>query len=153
MCAATESAIEPGEAYYSVLQIRGGETVRIDYRADAWNGPPENCLGWWRSRVPTTDGAKARLAPRDVLLNLFAKLAELPDELEFRYVLALVLLRRRILRLEDSQTDRLGCESMTLSCPQRDQHFDVQVVVPNQQRAKQLQQRLVELLYGDSESE
>ncbi len=150
-CAATEEIIEPGEIYYSVLQIHGAETVRTDYRADAWAGPPESCLAWWRSRLPTSPTEKAQLAPRDVLLNLLAELANLPSEVEFRYVLALVMLRRRVLRHQDSKIDEFGQEWLDLYCPHLDQQFSVKVAVPDSQQAEPLQQRLIHLLTSGQE--
>jgi|GEM_PF-161046 len=148
-CAATEQLIEPGEIYYSVLQIQGAETVRADYRTDAWEGPPESCLAWWRARLPSTRTARAQLAPRDVLFNFLVKLAQIPAEVEFRYVLALVMLRRRILRHQDSTIDEFGQEWLNLHCPHRDQQLNIQVAVPDSKRAEALQQRLIDLLYGD----
>ncbi len=150
-CVATELTIQPGEVYYSVLLLQGAEMARLDYRAEAWKGPPEDSFGWWRSRVPTTNGAKAQLAPRDVLLNLLVELAELPAETEFRYVLALVLLRRRLLRLEETRTDETDRDWMVLVSPYRDQPIDVQVAMPEENQTAPLQQRLIDLLYGDSE--
>ncbi len=152
-CATSEQIIQPGEVYYSVLQLQGAETVRLDYRADSWQTPPEDALGWWRSRLPTRSGTKTQLAPRDVLVNLLERLAEVPEEVDFRYVLALVLMRRRIVRLESSTTDSNGCQWLSLHCPHRETDLEVQVSKPEEQHALQLQQRLVELLYADEDGE
>ncbi|MEO2048193.1 MAG: hypothetical protein ABGX16_16695 [Pirellulales bacterium] len=151
VCAASELHIEPGEIYYSVLHVQGAETVRMDYRADSWKGPPEACLGWWRSRLPTAHNSKPQLAPRDVLVNLLIQLADIPSEMEFRYVLSLVMLRRRILRYQDSNFDDSGKEWMDLYCPHREQQLDVQVAAPDSERSIQLQQRLIELLHSGQE--
>ena len=52
LCAETGKALDPGEVYFSVLEVEETETVRRDYGAESWQGPPERSLGWWRSRVP-----------------------------------------------------------------------------------------------------
>ena len=92
-CAHSDKNLEPGEVYFSVLEVRQSETIRRDFSAEAWPGPPAECLGWWRSRVPLRD-EKPKLAPTDVLLNLFSALAEQPSETQFRYLLGLLLTRQ-----------------------------------------------------------
>ncbi len=150
-CVTSQRVIEPGEVYYSVLQLQGAEIVRLDYRADAWLEPPENSFGWWRSRLPAKSGIKASLAPRDVLVNLLVQLADVPEETEFRYVLALVLMRRRIIRMESTETDDLGHQRLVLHCPYRSMTLEVQVANPSQEQSEQLQQRLFDLLYSNGE--
>jgi hypothetical protein len=152
-CSATDRELQPGEVYFSVLEEHGAELVRYDYCVDAWLGGPHDCLGWWRARVPTDNGAKPQLAPTDVMLNLFATLQDKPGEETFRYLLGLVLLRRRALRRDDSHHDDEGREVLTLYCPRRDEHFELIVAEPDAAQADQLQQRMIDLLYGDGETD
>jgi len=116
---------------------------------EAWPGPPEDCLGWWRSQVPTKDDTKPKLAPTEVMLNLFAALAERAEDQEFRYLLGLLLLRRRVLRRDDTKQDGNGREVLVLFCRRRDTQFELVVAEPNAEQAKLLQQRMIDLLYGD----
>ena len=101
-CAATDRPFAPGEAFFSVLaptpEDPDGEIIeRRDYCREAWQGPPENAVGWWRSKMP--DGvAKPRLAPNEVMLELFHRWADEPQRVEARYVLTLLLLRRKVVR-------------------------------------------------------
>jgi len=154
-CAKTGKVLLPGEVYFSVLtlQEKGNETetIRRDYSAEAWLGLPENCLGWWRSRVPVKN-EKPRLAPTDVMLNLFASLADKPSDTQFRYLLGLLLIRRRVLRREESHGNETGQEVLTLFAQRRDQRYQMIVDEPDQQQASQIQQRMIDLLYGDGES-
>src|SRR5690606_17314420 len=53
VCAATARPLSPGEVYFSVLTAAGHDFERHDYSVEAWHGPPDPCLGWWRSRIPT----------------------------------------------------------------------------------------------------
>jgi hypothetical protein len=93
------------------------------------------------------DSSKPKLAPQDVLLNLFAELADRPHEAEFRYVLGLLLMRRRILKLEDSRRES-DDEVLVLECPRRNEQFELRVATPDPSRMEALQERIVELLYG-----
>jgi hypothetical protein len=152
ICTASSRAIYPGEVYFSVLEASGHEFVRHDYCVEAWAGPPEECVGWWRSRVPTKDDNQPRLAPTEVMLNLFEALSERPAETEFRYLLGLLLLRRRVLRRDDSSRDDQLREVLQLHCQSRSKDYELVVAEPVAERAVQLQQQMLNLLYGNGGS-
>ena len=148
-CAATERNLEPGDVYFSFLKAEQGELLRFDYRAEAWQGAPEDCLGWWRSRIPTKEGGAPTLAPPEVMLNLFVTLADRPDDEEFRYLLGLLLLRRRVLKRDDSFQNDAGREVLLVNCSRRKEVWELLVAEPAADQAQQLQQRMIDLLYGD----
>ena len=157
-CAATERPLEPGEVCYSVLEVQGADVVRRDFCSEAWTGPPDVAFGWWKARVPEPANKKIKLAPNDVLLELFDQLADRPDHQDMRYVLTLLLVRRRVLRL-DVAIDQHGRESladhraqsMTVHCPKRDASYEVPVAMPNEDRIDEIQQQLSELLVSGAE--
>lgn len=146
-CAVSGRTLLPGETYFSTLSLQPGGTVRQDYSAAEWRGPAEGAIAWWRSQMAESDSSRPKLAPQDVLLNLFTELAQRPDEAEFRYVLGLLLVRRRIVKLEETRRDG-GDEVLVLDCPRRNEQYEVRVTPPAPERTEQLQQRMVELLYG-----
>ncbi len=152
LCAQSGKAIGPGEVYFSVLAMQETEgetdTVRCEYSAESWQGPPEGSLGWWRSRVPVKD-EKPKLAPTEVMLNLFTALADKPEDQQFRYLLGLLLIRRRVLRREEAICDQAGHEVLTVYLPRRDQRLELVVDEPNQEQAEKIQQRMIDLLYGN----
>ncbi|MEM7313137.1 MAG: hypothetical protein AAF497_08290, partial [Planctomycetota bacterium] len=78
-CSATDEALKPGEDFYSVLVAEGAEVVRRDFSQAAWSGPPENHIGWWKSRMPDPDEKKVDWAPSDVILHYFQQLGERPE--------------------------------------------------------------------------
>ena len=80
------------------------------------------------------------------LLNFFDELAEQPDKQDMRYVLALLLVRRRVMRMEEEQRDEAGQERLMLYCPRRDAQYEVPAVAPDPQRAEEIQQVLAKLL-------
>ena len=151
-CAETDRVLQPGEVYFSVLAEREEGLERFDYSVEAWQGPPEEYIGWWRSRIPKKDGDKPKLAPTEVMLNLLTALAKRPEDQEFRYLLTLLLLRRRVLRREDAKSDESGNEILVLSCPRRNEQYEVVVAEPDANQAKLVQQRMLDLLYGDSDT-
>ncbi len=106
-CSGTGRDLEPGERVRSVLIERDGEFVRLDFGADAWQGPPENALAYWSSRVPEPEPKKAAGLDPDQMLSYFEQLVEdaIPAQDQLRYVLALFLLQKRRLRLDGSRSD------------------------------------------------
>jgi hypothetical protein len=159
-CAATERPLEPGDECYSVLEIAGAEVVRKDFCAEAWKGAPETALGWWKSRVPEPTVKKIKLAPNDVLLELFDQLHDKSEQHDLRYVLGLLLVRRRVLRVDVTDTSAHNehvtglnhtAETMTLYCPKRDSTHEVTVAMPNGERINEIQQQLSELLVSGAE--
>ena len=149
-CAASGRELEPGEEFYSVLVAEGAEVVRRDYAAGAWQGPPEKALGCWKSQMPRPDQKKLNWAPNDVMLDLFEQHADQPDQEDLRYVLALLLIRRRVVRLEETEHDEAGREVMVLYCPRKEETYHAVVTTPDAQRIDQLQQELAQLLFADA---
>lgn len=160
-CAATGRPLVPGDECYAVLEVKGGEVIRKDYCREAWNGPPDKSFGWWKWHVPEAAVKKIKLAPNDVLLELFDQLAELPEQADMRYVLALLLVRRRVFRLElpsESSNDNPandvhegGGETVFVYCPRRDASYQIPVAMPNDERIEVIQQQLGELLVAGAQ--
>lgn len=145
-CAASQRELREGEEFFSVLLSQRGDVRRHDYAADAWTGPPEAALAWWKSRLPTREAKKGELAPNDVLLRLFQGLETVPQQLDMRYVLALLLVRRRVLREDDTEIDTSGREVLVLNCPRDETIHRVVVTMPDERRTEQIQTELGRLL-------
>jgi hypothetical protein len=158
-CAASDQELKPGDVCYSVLEVQGAEVVRKDYASKAWTGPPVEAFGWWKSRIPEPNAKRIKLAPNDVLVELFEQLAEQPDRDDMRYVLALLLVRRRVFRLESNVADfgkptsPTNVETLTVFCPKREATYEVCPVMPSDERIDEIQQQLSELLIAGGEAE
>lgn len=146
-CTASGRSLVPGETYFSALVRRGAEVERQDFAVEAWSGPPADTIAWWRATVPDPKSRKPNWAPNDVILHYFAQLDEEPGEADARYVLALFMLRRRLLKLvSESQTD--GQTVLELDCPKLEMQFTVPVIHVDAARIAQIQQQLMQLLDG-----
>lgn len=108
-CAHSGAAIPPGEPFYSALVDKDDTFDRLDYSAGAWpEVDKEPFFSYWRNKGGDPREDKAPPVDYDRLMAFFDSLedAEEPAKRLFRYVLALVLTRRRRLRLDDmSRTD------------------------------------------------
>ena len=149
-CAATGRELAEGEMFYSLLVADKQGWQRLDYAADAWQGPPEGALGWWKARMPSRESKRARLAPNDVLLEYFQELLKQPAEADAQYVLALLLVRRRILRLEDTEEDAAGRKVLVLYCPRDEGNYRVTERTLDDARTDEIQARLSQLLFADA---
>lgn len=150
-CAATGREFAPGEEFYSALMPQGAEVVRQDYSVDAWQGPPADAIGWWKSQMPTPQSNRAQWAPNDVMLHLFDELADDPQKQDMRYVLALLLVRRRVFRMEETEEGEAGGEEMVLYCPRRDATYHVPETPPREERVAEIQAELGGLLFTRAE--
>jgi hypothetical protein len=151
LCAATERKLEPGEVFYSVLESHGADLIRKDFASEAWQGPPEPALAWWKSRVPDPAATRAKLAPNEVLLELFDQLVGQPEHVDTLYVLSLLLIRRRVFREEGVVVGENGAgEVLEVQCAKRGETYRVPAAVPSDERIEQIQQQLSELLFADA---
>lgn len=106
VCALTGQLLEPGQMCWSVILEVDGKLVRDDISMAAWDGPPENAIGHWQCEIPANANAGKKKLDTQSLFEYFVQLTESPNivEQDYQYVLALLLLRKRRLILEDSIT-------------------------------------------------
>jgi hypothetical protein len=147
-CAATGRELAPGEEFYSVLTEEGSNLIRKDYSTSAWQGPPDQALGWWKSQVPGPGAKRIHWAPNEVMLHFFEQWGEQPGREEIRYVLALLLLRRRVFRLEREDRDAEGRQFLMVYCPRREASYQVPAAVPEEARIREIQDELAKLLFA-----
>ncbi|MFN5757747.1 MAG: hypothetical protein ACK54F_10555 [Planctomycetia bacterium] len=149
-CGKSGRGFVPGELFYSALVRSTGAIERIDICAEAWGGPPEQSLAWWKSLYPAADSAGSTLAPVEVLLDVLEQLDGQPDEKALRYLLALELVRRRVLRVVDRHgtAAAIAPDTMLLACRRRDSEYHVQVVPARAAAADGVQERLAALLWS-----
>ncbi|MDR1494316.1 MAG: hypothetical protein LBT05_16600 [Planctomycetaceae bacterium] len=153
ICASTRRELKPGEWFFSVLfEDNKGNVKRLDYSQDGWEGAPSDkdveLIGYWKSRLAGQNDNKLKLAPNDILLNLFDQISDQLDKREMRYVLALLLIRRRILRLEKEETAEDGRKNMILYYPKRETNYLVTIVQPSDKQIEEMQNTLISLLYA-----
>ncbi len=145
-CAATGEVIAPGSHFYTVVRPGMPEYVREDFSLAAWKGPPEDAIAWWKS-IATESGNRKPRVPSEIILEYFENLELDPQRDEERFVLALLMIRRRILRLDESSRDELGREIMDLFCNRNEKIYKVRVAVPRTKaRQKEIESRLLKLL-------
>ncbi len=151
-CHATEQELRPGDVYFSVLVQQGAEIVRHDYSREAWQGPPEDAICWWKATIPDPQSTKVNWAPSDIMLDYFERLLKDPDRQDAAYVMALLMVRRKIVRLDDTQKGEDGSEHLILTGLKRQANYRVTVAEPSAQRIRQIQDELTSLLQTGDET-
>jgi hypothetical protein len=106
-CAITGRELRSGEPYYTALLEADGQFVRQDYSKEAWNGPPQGAFSFWSGHVPDAAQSHKPRIDDNLLLECFERLEGQtePGRISFRYVVALLLMRRKRLKFEESTTD------------------------------------------------
>ncbi len=153
-CAVTGRALAEGESYYAVLFETPQGFERRDCSLDAWTGPPEGHFCYWRASVPVKNKQSGPVAvDYELLTQFFLKLEESDCEVrqQFRFVLALLLMRKRILRLE--KTDRDGGQEYWVMRLVSDQS-EHRVLNPRlgPEEVARLSQQLTAILSGDAQA-
>ena len=116
VCAATGRELVAGERVCSALTEEAGRFVRRDYAADAWPGPPAGAIAHWVGRVAAAHAPRKPTFNEELLLDCFRHLGERPeaDRVAFRYVVALLLMRRKRLKFEDARATPAGGSVLVL---------------------------------------
>jgi hypothetical protein len=126
-CAFTGRTLEPGEPYVATLvETEDDQLKRLDVASDVWDEGkrPDHMLAYWKSTVPEPEQKKQRLFVDDaVLMNLLRRLAdaERPQRIAFRFVLALILMRKKLLRCD--RTERRTVEDPNAEGGTVEQHW------------------------------
>jgi hypothetical protein len=103
-CTVTGRELKPEERYYTALQDMGDRFVRHDFSSEAWTGPPAGTFSYWCGRVPALNEPDKPRFDDNALEECFQRLEDAgePGRVNFRYVVALLLIRRKRLRFEHS---------------------------------------------------
>jgi hypothetical protein len=117
VCAATGRAIKVGDKYVASLVERPGEEgfERLDFDHKEWKlgarpKKPLSLFASWVATMQAPDSKKRTLIDDAALLEIFEQLegVEEPKRITFRYVLALLLIRKKLLKYEETRRDHMG---------------------------------------------
>ena len=104
-CHLCQKELLAGEEFVAAVTEEGEELRRDDYCAGCWDAAQkeqsldEKALAVWRTVVPPPAQKKKTFVDDELIINFFERLADADDQVKlgFRYVLALVLMRKRLL--------------------------------------------------------
>jgi hypothetical protein len=106
-CFGTGRKMQDGEEYFATLVESEQGLARRDFCVDYWDQQKPQVYCYWKTRVPSTDRKKQIFIDDDMLMAFFERLgAETePQKVNFRFVLTLILMRKRRLKYDSSRNE------------------------------------------------
>lgn len=178
-CAFSGRTLEPGEPYIATLieldeaeaaaLVKNSPTApnnsetksigfrRLDVSIEAWQQgqKPERVFSFWRSVVQPPNAKRKVFVDDQVLLDLLRRLGEddRPGRQAFRFVLALVLMRKKLLRFDGQETrngaDGKSEEWWTLTPKGQEEPLTVLNAQLDEQQIQSVTEQLGEILEAE----
>jgi hypothetical protein len=106
-CSGTERVLEDGEEYFGALVETEQGLERRDFSVEYWEETKPEVFCFWRTRLVAPDEKKQLFVDDEMLMAFFGRLAGEtdPEKVNFRFVLALVLMRKRRLKYDATKTE------------------------------------------------
>ena len=152
-CVVTGRKIEPGEKFFAAVRETPEGVERLDVSPEAWEAfDRANLLAFWQTVMPAHEQKKKVFVDDEVLCTLFERLADAtePVKVNFRFVLGLILMRKRLVVYEDARHDDLGDRGArdvwVVRMKGRDERLDLTDPKLNEQQVAEVSQQLGEIL-------
>jgi len=150
VCAVSGRVFTEGDKYYSAIRETNDGFVRTDYAPEVWETLDKtDFVSFWHGKVPSeNDRRKNRLViDTEAFYQFF--LGILPDTAPtreiFRYLLALILVRKRVLRLDEIEKSPAG-EALILFDTRAKTEYHIPVHPGNEDELNAAQEELNKLL-------
>lgn len=145
-CARTGQELKPGDKFFSVLYDRGSVLEREDISVTAWQGPPPEAFSFWMGRVPREPSKRIQVDD-DVLFDCFLRLTDAEEEqkVNFRYIVALLLMRRRRLKFEEVRFENER-ELLSLRCTRTRNLYEVVNPRLTEQQIAEVQEQVLKVV-------
>jgi hypothetical protein len=149
-CFGTDRIIQPGEEYFAALAETGQELQRQDFSAEYWNEKHPAVYCFWKTKMPQPDQKKKIFIDDDMLFSFFERLSSETDaeRLSFRFVLTLILMRKRKLKYDSTRNEN-GGEIWRLRITGTDRYADVVNPHLQESQIEQLSTQISQILQAD----
>ena len=103
-CYGTGQKIEPGREYYGALVETERGLERRDFCMDYWDKEKPSVFCHWKTKLASPEQKKQMFVDDEMLMAFFDRLAGETEQerVNFRFVLALVLMRKRRLKYDSA---------------------------------------------------
>lgn len=151
MCDMCRRSFDPGETIQAYLYESPEGYQRRDYCAGCQPPDAAFAVGSWKTRRREPAAPKAPAFDREETYRLFEQLHDVdaPQQCRLRFVLGLLLWRKKVLRFDRSET-RDGIETWHYTVPRTGDHHTVARPELDEQQLEQLGAQLERLLSGDT---
>ncbi len=106
-CYGTGKKIEHGQEYFAALVETPEGFQRRDFCADYWQRQKPDVFCYWKTKLPEPGRKKQLFVDDQMLMAFFDRLAHETEQekVNFRFVLMLILMRKRLLKYDSSRTE------------------------------------------------
>jgi hypothetical protein len=107
-CVVCQTQIPPQQPLMAALRETTTGFERLDVCLNCWEAfDKADLIGFWKTTMPLVEQKKRLFVDDEVLCQLFERLHDTtePAKLNFRFVLGLILMRKRLIVYEASRTD------------------------------------------------
>ena len=149
-CWATDKKIEPGQEYYAALVETEDGLKRRDFCVEYWQQSQPQVFCYWKTTLPQPNEKKNIFIDNEMLLTFFDRLEQETEQqrIDFRFVVALILMRKRKLKYLSSQIED-GKEIWTVKVAAQDRNAKVQNPHLDEAQIEQLSSQLGQILQAD----
>jgi hypothetical protein len=147
-CTLCQQDLLPGVKLMAALRETPGGFERLDTCLDCWPKVDRApLLAFWQTVVPQYEAKKKVFVDDAVLCELFERLKDTAEEpkLNFRFVLGLILMRKRMLSYETSREED-GKELWIVRMKGKDDRLELLNPRLNEQQVAEVSQQLGEIL-------
>ena len=147
-CHVTGEAIPAGEKFMAALRETPQGFERVDVSMPAW---PQfergDIVAFWQATMPAQEQKKKLFVDDEVLCDLFERLkdASEPAKLNFRFVLGLILMRKKMLIYDTSRTED-GRDVWEMRFKGRDEKLDLLNPKLDESQMAEVSQQLGQIL-------
>ena len=147
-CAVTGEIIPTGEKFMAALRETPMGFERVDVSTGAWpQFDQKDVVAFWQATMPAVEHKKKLFVDDEVLCDLFERLKDTtePPKLNFRFVLGLILMRKKLLVYDNSRKDN-GQDIWTLHFKGREDRLDLIDPKLNEESMTEVSQQLGQVL-------
>lgn len=150
ICFGTQRQIEPGDDYYAALVRVDEGFERRDFCTEYWEGEKPEVFCYWKTKLPHPDQKKQMFVDDEMLMAFFERLAEATEKekLDFRFVLMLILMRKRRLKYDSTRIDG-GKEIWSLKVVGGKETVEVENPHLDEEQIEQLSSQIGQVLHAD----
>jgi hypothetical protein len=151
LCVVTGQVIGPDEKFMAALRETPTGFERVDVSMPAWpDFDRKDVLAFWQTTMPKHEAKKKLFVDDEVLCQLFERLADVqePAKLNFRFVLGLILMRKRIVLYETTRQEE-GRDVWVVRLKGREDRLDLVDPKLTEAQVAEVSQQLGDILHQE----
>jgi len=149
-CYGSGKKIEYGEEYFGALVETAEGLQRRDFCSDYWESQKPGVFCHWKTKLPDPGQKKQLFIDDQMLMAFFERLEKETDQekVNFRFVLALILMRKRMLKYDETTTEN-DKEIWRLKVTGGKETIEVVNPHLDEEQIEQLSSQIGEILHAD----